>query len=144
MVNLRDLTLQEIEEELIKLDEKKYRAKQIFAWLYKNVQSFDEMTDLSKDLILKLKENYYIKNIEVANFQESKDGTVKYLFKLNDDNFIESVKMKYKYGNTACVSNQVGCKMGCNFCASAKIGFVRSLTPRRNCFTNFGNRKIKW
>ncbi len=129
MKNIRDLNLQEIEEELLNLGEKKYRAKQIYAWLYKGVESFDEMTDLSKELIEKLKENFYVKNLEVANFLESKDGTVKYLMRLNDGNCIESVKMKYKYGNCACVSNQVGCKMGCNFCASAKIGFVRSLTP---------------
>ena len=129
MKNIRDLYLEEIENDLTNIGEKKYRAKQIFAWLYRGVDSFDEMTDLSKDLINKLKDIYYIKNLEIANFQESKDGTVKYLLRLNDGNCIESVKMKYKYGNTACVSNQVGCKMGCNFCASAKIGFVRSLTP---------------
>ena len=127
--NIRDLYLEEIENDLLEIGEKKYRAKQIFAWLFRGVDSFDEMTDLSKELIAKLKEIYYIKNLEVANFVESKDGTVKYLMRLNDGNCIESVKMKYKYGNCACVSNQVGCKMGCNFCASAKIGFVRSLTP---------------
>ena len=129
MKNIRDLYLEEIENDLLEIGEKKYRAKQIFAWLFRGVDSFDEMTDLSKELIAKLKEIYYIKNLEVANFVESKDGTVKYLMRLNDGNCIESVKMKYKYGNCACVSNQVGCKMGCNFCASAKIGFVRSLTP---------------
>ena len=129
MINIRDLSLEELEEEILKLGEKKYRAKQIFAWLYRTVDSFDEMTDLSKDLINKLKENFIIKNLEIENFQKSFDGTIKYLFKLNDGHKIETVIMKYKYGNTACVSNQVGCKMGCNFCASAKIGFVRSLTP---------------
>lgn len=129
MINIRDLNLEEIENELLEMGEKKYRAKQIFAWIYRNVESFDEMTDLSKELIAKLKDRFYIKNLEVANFQKSKDGTIKYLFKLNDGHAIESVIMKYKYGNTACVSNQVGCKMGCNFCASAKIGFIRNLTP---------------
>ncbi|MBR3281134.1 MAG: 23S rRNA (adenine(2503)-C(2))-methyltransferase RlmN [Clostridia bacterium] len=129
MKNIRDLYLEEIENDLLEIGEKKYRAKQIFAWLFRGVDSFDEMTDLSKELIIKLKEIYYIKNLEIANFVESKDGTIKYLMRLNDGNCIESVKMKYKYGNCACVSNQVGCKMGCNFCASAKIGFVRSLTP---------------
>lgn len=128
MINIRDLNLEELENELIEMGEKKYRAKQIFAWIYRNVESFEEMTDLSKELIKKLQENFYIKNLEVANFQKSKDGTIKYLFKLNDGHAIESVIMKYKYGNTACVSNQVGCKMGCNFCASAKIGFIRNLT----------------
>lgn len=129
MVNLRDLNLEEIEEELLKLGEKKYRAKQIFSWLYKGVDSFDEMTDLSKDLIIKLKSSYEIKCVSVANFQKSKDGTIKYLMQLNDGNAVESVLMKYKYGNTACLSNQIGCKMGCNFCASAKIGYIRNLTP---------------
>ena len=129
MINIRDLNLEEIENELLDMGEKKYRAKQIFAWLYKNVETFEEMTDLSKDLIKKLEDKFYIKNLEVANFQKSKDGTIKYLFKLNDGHAIESVMMKYKYGNTACVSNQIGCKMGCNFCASAKIGFIRNLTP---------------
>ncbi len=129
MKNIRDYTISELEEELINIGEKKYRAKQIFAWLFRNVEDFSEMTDLPKELISKLSENYYIKNLETLNKLVSKDGTVKFLFKLNDGNAIESVLMKYKYGNTACVSNQVGCKMGCNFCASAKIGFVRSLTP---------------
>ena len=129
MTNIRDFTLEELEEELINLGEKKFRAKQIFAWLYRGVTSFDEMTDLSKDLIAKLNENYTVQLLSVADFQKSVDGTIKYLFKLNDGHAIESVMMKYKYGNTACVSNQVGCKMGCNFCASAKIGFIRNLTP---------------
>jgi len=129
LINIRDLSLNEIEEKLIELGEKKYRAKQIYAWLYRDIDSFEEMTDLSKELIEKLKHEFYVKNLEEVHFLKSKDGTIKYLFRLNDGNAIESVLMKYKYGYTACVSNQVGCKMGCNFCASAKIGFVRSLTP---------------
>ena len=128
MINIRDLNLEELETELLNMGEKKYRAKQIFAWLYRGIETFDEMTDLSKKLIEKLKEKFYLQNLEVANFQKSKDGTVKFLFRLKDGHAIESVMMKYKYGNTACVSNQIGCKMGCNFCASAKIGFVRNLT----------------
>jgi len=129
MKNIRDFTLEELEAEMLEIGEKKYRAKQIYAWLFKAVESFDDMTDLSRDLIKKLKENYYLKNLELVNKLTSKDGTIKFLFKLNDgENYIESVMMKYKYGYTTCVSNQVGCKMGCNFCASAKIGFVRSLT----------------
>lgn len=129
MKNIRDFTLQELEEELILIGEKKFRAKQIFAWLFRSVKSFDEMTDLSKELITKLKENYVLNLLELADFKKSKDGTIKYLFKLNDGSKIESVLMEYKYGYTACVSNQVGCKMGCNFCASARIGFIRNLTP---------------
>ena len=85
--------------------------------------------DNGKELIQKLKEKFVLKLLEVDSFQKSVDGTIKYLFKLNDGHAIESVIMKYKYGNTACVSNQVGCKMGCNFCASARIGFIRILTP---------------
>ena len=81
MINLRDLYLEEIENELVNLGEKKYRAKQIFAWLYRGVDSFDEMTDLSKDLIQKLKENYEIKYVRVGKFQKSKDGTIKYAVK---------------------------------------------------------------
>ena len=115
MINIRDLYLEEIETALLDMGEKKYRAKQIFAWLYRDVETFDEMTDLSKELIEKLKEKFYIQNLEAANVQKSKDGTVKFLFRLQDGNAIESVMMKYKYGNTACVSNQVGCKMGCTF-----------------------------
>ena len=129
MKNIRDFTITELEEEMISLGEKKYRAKQIFAWLYRGVDSFDEMTDLSKELVGLLKDNYTLQLLKVANFQKSIDGTIKYLFELNDGHKIESVMMKYKYGNTACVSNQVGCKMGCNFCASAKIGYIRNLTP---------------
>ena len=129
MVNIRDLYLEEIENDLLELGEKKYRAKQIFAWLFRGVESFDEMTDLSKDLIEKLKSKYIIKCTNIIEYQQSKDGTMKYLIELNDSNAVEGVLMKYKYGNTVCISNQIGCKMGCNFCASAKIGFVRNLTP---------------
>ncbi len=129
MINIRDLTLLELEEQIVNLGEKKYRAKQIFAWLYRGIDSFSEMTDLPKELISKLEENFILKLLTIDNYQKSVDGTIKFLFRLNDGHAIESVIMKYKYGNTACVSNQVGCKMGCNFCASAKIGYVRNLTP---------------
>lgn len=129
MKNIRDFTLEELEIELENLGEKKYRAKQIFAWLFRDVHSFDEMTDLSKDLIQKLKEHYILESVFLDAFQKSQDGTIKYLFRLLDGHKIESVLMKYKYGYSACISNQIGCKMGCHFCASAGIGFVRSLTP---------------
>lgn len=129
MKNIRDFELSELEEEMISLGEKKYRAKQIFAWLYRDIKTFDEMTDLSKDLIEKLKQNYTLECIFLDDFQKSKDGTVKYLFRLHDGHKVESVLMKYKFGYSVCVSNQIGCKMGCTFCASAKIGFVRNLTP---------------
>ncbi|MBQ9313909.1 MAG: 23S rRNA (adenine(2503)-C(2))-methyltransferase RlmN [Clostridia bacterium] len=129
MINIRDLYYEELEELLLKMGEKKFRAKQIYAWLYKGIESFDEMTDISKELINKLKDNFILNQLTLINFQKSKDGTIKYLFQLNDGHAIESVLMKYKYGYTACISNQIGCKMGCNFCASAKIGFVRNMTP---------------
>ena len=129
MVNIRDLNYEELEETLVRMGEKKYRAKQIFSWLYKGIDSFDEMTDISKELIEKLKQNFVLKQLTLLDFQKSKDGTIKYLFELNDGHAIESVLMQYKYGYTACISNQIGCKMGCNFCASAKIGFVRNMTP---------------
>ena len=129
MVNIRDLYYEELEEMLVNMGEKKFRARQIFSWLYKGVDSFDEMTDISKELIEKLKDNFILKQVTLLDFQKSKDGTIKYLFELNDGHAIESVLMQYKYGYTACISNQIGCKMGCNFCASAKIGFVRNMTP---------------
>ena len=129
MKNIRDLSLEELENELVDLGEKKYRAKQIYAWLFRGVNSFEEMTDVSKELIQKLKDHFIIECLFLDAFQKSKDGTIKYLFRLLDGHKIESVLMKYKFGYSACISNQIGCKMGCNFCASAGIGFVRSLTP---------------
>lgn len=129
MKNIRDLSLEELENELVDLGEKKYRAKQIYAWLFRGVNSFEEMTDVPKELIQKLKDHFIIECLFLDAFQKSKDGTIKYLFRLLDGHKIESVLMKYKFGYSACISNQIGCKMGCNFCASAGIGFVRSLTP---------------
>ncbi len=129
MINIRDLYYEELEEIILNMGEKKFRAKQIFSWLYRGVDSFEEMTDISKELINKLKETFVLSQLTTLDFQKSKDGTIKYLFELNDGHAIESVLMKYKYGFTACISNQVGCKMGCNFCASAKIGFIRNMTP---------------
>lgn len=108
-----------------------YRAKQLFAWLQKaGAMSYDEMSDIPKTLRETFKAKYPINQVVIELKQVSRiDGTVKYLFKLNDGNFIESVLMKYKYGYTLCVSSQVGCKMGCMFCASTKGGIVRSLMP---------------
>ena len=128
-ININDFTLSELEEYIVSLDEKKFHAKQIFKWLHKGgVTSFDEMTDISKSLRDKLKNNTYILNMEVITCQKSKkDGTMKFLIKLIDNCAIESVFMRYNHGNTLCVSTQVGCKMGCKFCASTKEGFERSL-----------------
>ncbi len=108
--------------------EKKYRAEQIFRWIYKeNVTSFDEMTNLPESLRKKLKEKFDLHVFSIIKKQESKDGTKKYLFDVLDNNAIESVLMDYKYGKTICVSSQVGCKMGCKFCASTGVKFARSL-----------------
>lgn len=128
-ININDFTLNELEEYIVSLDEKKFHAKQIFKWIHKvGVTSFDEMTDISKSLRDKLKNNTYILNMEVITCQKSKkDGTMKFLIKLTDNCAIESVFMRYNHGNTLCVSTQVGCKMGCKFCASTKEGFERSL-----------------
>lgn len=128
MININELTEQELSEYIESLGEKKFHAKQIYKWLHKvNVESFDEMTDISKSLREKLKENTYIDVLEIITVQKSKDGTHKFLIKLHDNNAIESVFMRYNHGNTLCVSSQVGCKMGCSFCASTKDKFRRSL-----------------
>lgn len=127
--DIRSFCLPELQEEIINLGEKKFVAGQIFSWLHKHtVTSFDEMTNLSKALREKLKNNYDFYNCSIEKKLVSVyDGTVKYLFKLHDGELIESVVMKYKYGYTICVSSQVGCKMGCRFCASGIAGFVRNL-----------------
>ena len=129
MKNIKDYNLEELKQELISLGEKPFRAEQIFKWLYiEKVHSFDEMTNLSIELREKLKQNYDICNFSIVKKLESKDGTKKYLFGLSDGNAIESVLMQYHFGKTVCVSSQIGCKMGCKFCASTGIAFVRSLT----------------
>ncbi len=142
MKNIKDYNLEELKTELASLGEKAYRAEQIFKWLYKDkVTSFEEMTNLSKELREELRQNYTMGNFEIEAKQTSKDGTVKYLFGLLDKNAIESVVMEYKHGRTICVSSQVGCKMGCKFCASTGIEFMRNLSARRNSRTNFISRK---
>ncbi|MBR2744115.1 MAG: 23S rRNA (adenine(2503)-C(2))-methyltransferase RlmN [Clostridia bacterium] len=129
MKNIKDYNLDELQDELINIGEKKYRAEQIFKWLYvEKVKSFDDMTNLSIELRNKLKENYEICNYNIIKKQESSDGTKKYLFDVLDGNAIETVLMQYHHGKTVCVSSQIGCKMGCKFCASTGIKFVRNLT----------------
>jgi 23S rRNA (adenine2503-C2)-methyltransferase len=111
------------------MDEPAYRAKQIIKWIYKGQTEFEKMTDLPKDLIVKLKDRAYISMINIYKKHESTlDETVKYVFLLEDGNMVESVKMKYSFGNTACISSQVGCAMGCTFCASTEGGMVRNLS----------------
>ena len=129
MKNIKDYNLDELTKELESIGEKKFRAEQIFKWLYvEKVKSFDEMTNLSLELRKKLNENFDICNFEIVKKLVSKDGTIKYLFGLNDGNAIESVLMEYHFGKSVCVSSQIGCKMGCKFCASTGIPFLRSLT----------------
>ena len=128
LINIKDLTIEEIENELLNMGEKKFRAKQIFKWIHSASRTFDDMTDLSLELRESLTSKYDLCVYNIIDRQVSKDGSVKYLFGLPDGNTIESVVMKYKYGYSICVSTQVGCKMGCNFCASSKVNFIRSLT----------------
>lgn len=121
------MTLKEITEDFLKIGEKKYRANQVYDWIVKGVSSFDEMTNLPKSLREKLNEIYSIVSLKIENKKVSVDSTVKYLFKLYDGEFIESVVMKYNHGYTICVSTQAGCKMGCAFCKTGKLGFSRNL-----------------
>ena len=129
MKNIKDFTLDELKEELQSIGEKPFRATQIFHWLYvEKVKSFDEMTDLSVALREKLNQEYTMCNFKILRKLEASDGTKKYLFDVLDGNAIETVLMEYHHGKTICVSSQIGCKMGCKFCASTGIPFVRSLT----------------
>lgn len=130
MIKIDNLTYEELENEVIKIGEPKFKAKQIFDWLHnKTVKSFDDMTNISKKTKEKLAEHCSITEMSIKAKLSSKiDGTKKYIMELDDGNIIESVFLKYNYGNTACISSQVGCKMGCVFCASTKNGMKRSLT----------------
>lgn len=129
MKNIKDYNLDELKEEMISIGEKSYRAEQIFKWIYvENVTDFNEMTNISLELREKLKNNYTLDIYKIIKKQESSDGTKKYLFDVLDGNAIETVLMQYKHGYSICVSSQIGCKMGCKFCASTGIAFIRSLT----------------
>ena len=129
MKNIKKYNLDELKEEIENLGEKKYRAEQIFKWIYiDKVKEFDDMTNLSIELREKLKKEYTMCNFNILKKQESSDGTKKYLFDVLDGNAIETVLMQYHHGKTICVSSQIGCKMGCKFCASTGIKFVRSLS----------------
>lgn len=130
MIDIKSLTMEEITALLKEMGEPAFRGKQVFTWLHRGAKSFDEMSNLSKALRQKLTESCCITVPEVARKQESKlDGTVKYLWRLGDGNCIETVLMQYHHGNTVCISSQVGCRMGCAFCASTIAGKVRDLTP---------------
>ena len=127
--DIMSFDMDEICSEMAKIGEKSFRAKQIYEWLHvKLVTDFDEMTNISKDLREKLKANYIINMPKIVEIYKSKiDGTRKYLFQLQDGSIIESVLMKYKHGNSVCISSQVGCRMGCKFCASTIDGLERNL-----------------
>ena len=130
MVDIKSMTLEELTEWLKEQGEPAFRAKQVFQWLYRGVTSFEEMSNLSKPLRQKLNNSCYITAPKIARKQVSAlDGTIKYLWELGDGNCIETVLMRYKHGNTVCISCQVGCRMGCAFCASTLAGKVRDLTP---------------
>ena len=129
MKNIKNYNLDELKNEFKNMNERPYRAEQVFTWLYKDkVKSFDEMTNISKELREKLKQEYTMCNFNIVKKLESKDVTKKYLFDVLDGNMIETVLMQYHHGKTLCVSSQIGCKMGCKFCASTGIPFVRNLS----------------
>ena len=129
--DIRAYTYEQLQEEMKAIDEKAFRGKQIYEWLHVRLaDTFEEMTNLSKALREKLEKQYVILPVELAARQESKlDGTNKFLFRLWDGNMVESVLMRYKHGNSVCISSQVGCRMGCRFCASTIGGLERNLSP---------------
>ena len=130
MTNLKSMTIPEIQAVLKEMNQPAFRAKQIFTWLHKGVRSYEQMSNLPKDLRAALSESYPIRAPEVVRKQESqRDGTIKYLWQLSDGNCVETVLMRYHYGNTVCISTEVGCRMGCAFCASTLGGLVRRLEP---------------
>jgi 23S rRNA (adenine2503-C2)-methyltransferase len=126
-IDIKSMTPEELRAELPDLP--KFRVKQIFLWLHRGVVSFDEMTDISKELRAMMAERYEIACAQIILKRVSKDGTIKYLFQMNDGELIESVLMKYAHGYSICISTQVGCKMNCSFCATGKSGFSRDLLP---------------
>lgn|SRR5699024_6490836 len=130
-LDIKSQSLSELKKTMEGLSEKPFRAKQIYEWLHKKqADSFQEMTNLSVSLREKLERNCSVMSLKVVEVQTSKlDGTQKYLFALPDGNVVESVLMKYRHGNSVCISSQVGCKMGCRFCASTIDGWTRNLLP---------------
>ncbi len=129
-MNLKSMTIPEIGAVLKEMGQPAFRAKQVYGWLHKGVRSYDEMTNLPQSLRMELTQRYPIYAPEVVRKQESaRDGTIKYLWKLSDGNCVETVLMRYNYGNTVCISTEVGCPMGCAFCASTLGGLVRRLEP---------------
>ena len=130
MNDFRSMTLAEMTDALKGMGEPSFRAKQVFTWLHRGVKNYEEMTDLPKSLRARLAEVYPFTPPEAVRRQESaRDGTMKYLWRLSDGNCVETVLMRYHYGNTVCISTEVGCRMGCAFCASTLGGLVRRLEP---------------
>ena len=130
MTNLKSMTLAEMQALFKELGQPAFRAKQVYTWLHKGVRGYGEMTNLPKALRETLEEKYPLHIPQVVRKQASqKDGTIKYLWQLSDGNCVETVLMKYHYGNTVCISTEVGCRMGCAFCASTLGGLVRKLEP---------------
>lgn len=130
MTDLKSMTLEEITAALRAMGEPSFRGKQVFTWLHRGITDFDEMMNIPKSLREKLRAEYYITVPTVARKQVSKlDGTIKYLWELQDGNCIETVLMSYHHGNTVCISSQVGCRQGCAFCASTIGGLIRNLEP---------------
>ena len=129
--DIASYSFEELQEEMLAIGEKGFRSRQIYSWIHeKLVDDFEEMTNLPKALRQKLEAAYEIRRVEMEKRQISKiDGTNKFLFCLKDGNMVESVLMKYKHGNSVCISSQVGCRMGCRFCASTLDGLERNLTP---------------
>ena len=129
-MNIKSMTMAEIGELLKSLGQPSFRAKQVYTWLHKGIRSYEEMTNLPQQLRNTLAQQYPILPPKVVRKQESqKDGTIKYLWQLSDGNCVETVLMRYHYGNTVCISTEVGCRMGCAFCASTLGGLVRKLEP---------------
>ena len=141
--DILSLLPEELENELSELGEKRFRSDQVFQWLHvKRAVSFDEMTNLPLSLRTKLDEKYYINCLKIVRTLESSiDNTVKYLYELSDMNHVETVLMDYHHGNSLCISTQVGCKMGCRFCASAIAGFRRDLLPSEMLGQIYGAEK---
>lgn len=129
-LDIKSMLPEELENAFLEMGEKKFRAKQVFSWLTRGVTDFGEMTDLSKALRQKLEERFYITALyELERHASEIDGTIKFLWQLPDGNAVETVVMSYKYGNSVCISSQVGCRQGCAFCASTIGGLVRNLEP---------------
>ncbi|MBR1692277.1 MAG: 23S rRNA (adenine(2503)-C(2))-methyltransferase RlmN [Lachnospiraceae bacterium] len=130
-IDIKSLTKEELTQEIVNMGEKKFRAEQLFEWMHKrHARNFDEMTNLSKQLRQELAQRFLFVSLRAVRVQESAfDGTKKFLFELHDGNLVESVFMRYQHGNSVCISSQVGCRMGCRFCASTLDGLERNLLP---------------